>query len=91
MAIVMRQLVEHIKDTTPPKPTNLTELSTTNEELIDAFGGDRGQYETLMTQLKGNADAMENFRAEQTAIKMTMDTLCYSLTENSDIPITEYV
>ena len=36
MAIVMRQLVDHIKETTPPKPTNLTELSTTNEELSDA-------------------------------------------------------
>jgi len=79
MAIVMRQLVDHIKDTTPPKPTTLEELSSTNEELIDAFGGDRGQYETLMTQLKGNADAMENFRAEQTAIKMTMDTLAIRL------------
>lgn len=75
MAVVMRQLVEHIKTIKQPETISLDELSTTNQELIDAFGGDKKTYDSLIEQMKGTPEVMANFRAEQTAIKMTMDTL----------------
>ena len=76
---IMRRLVSDMKLYSPEEKVDMTQLAQTSNALVDAFGGSKDTFEALAQQLRGNEGAMNQFRLEQSAIKMVMDRLAINV------------
>jgi hypothetical protein len=81
MLVAMRSLVDHLQKA-PGALQKMEDINATNEALLDAFGGDKDTFEALMRVLK-KSGKLDNFRAEQASIKMTMDSLAIRAQEKA--------